>query len=207
MNHLEGVKLFLIPILQTLLPAQSTFSSIKMRFSNILVLVVAAGAATFANAAPAQNGVEVGGNVQFARDNLNVDHVPQARSINEPKNAVRGLNTDNVKRRGKVKAEEEALARRLIPPLFYLWAEFTDDDGNNGYGHDSLYSTDQFYVPDDKTKIRIHAFPKNTSQDFYIQNDQNEKQYIFSPYDGELINFSLNGTEFKFGRDDDDKKA
>ncbi|PWN36932.1 uncharacterized protein FA14DRAFT_169846 [Meira miltonrushii] len=180
-----------------------------MRFTSILLAVLAIGAAALANAAPTQDGIESAGNIQFARDNLNADPVRQTYSINDGKYVNRGLNGGNVKRRG-VKAEQEAIARRDDDIVVFLWAEFTDDDGNNGFGHDSLYSTDQFYVPEDKTKIKIHSTFATTYGTFYIQNVWTyEKQYITNPYSGQLIDFWLDGTEFRFGQveDDDDKKA
>ena len=174
-----------------------------MRFSNIFILAVAVCAATFANAAPTQGGVEIEArNVQFARDNLDLNHVVQTRNHNEPKseNVVRDLNNDfdttTVHRRGEefVKRlggggggggggghggwSKPLPDRRDVDDLAsYTWAEFTDDYGNNGYGHLSLFSTTNFYVPDGKTKIKIHSWPTNSASTFYIENIYtNEKQ-------------------------------
>ncbi|PWN36934.1 uncharacterized protein FA14DRAFT_152355 [Meira miltonrushii] len=166
-----------------------------MRFSSILLVAVAVGAATFANAAP-NRGVEAASNIEFA-----------AREVKPvTNNVVRDVKSaDKVNRRADDKTPE--LNRRDN----WVWAEFTDDYGNNGDGYHDLYSTDDFYVPTDKTKIKIHASP-NQYDSFYLDKawDTDSYQYLYQPYDGQLIDFWLDGTWFKFevaGDDDKKKKA
>lgn len=181
-----------------------------MRFSTVFILAVTIGAATFANAAPSR-GDELVKNVEFARDNLQVSNVNQARNNNDQpitKNVVRGVKNvqagDKVNRRRTKTSDQNNLQRRDS----WIWAEFTDDWGNDGVGYHDLYSTENFYVPNEKTKIKIHA-SEDQWDSFYIEKawDSNDYQYLFQPYDGQLIDFVLEGTWFKFEQAyDDDKK-
>lgn len=140
-----------------------------MRFSTIFILSVAVCAATFANATPSQGGVEVeAGNMQFSRDDI-------AASNNNGhgfENVVRDINDEfgGITRRDEAYTNRQTATRRDVDDLAsYTWAEFTDDYGNNGYGHLSLFSTANFYVPDNKSKIKIHSWPTNSASTFYIE--------------------------------------
>lgn len=182
------------------------------------------GAVTFANAAPSRD-VEGVNNIKVARDNVQVNHVRQARANEEPivENVVRDIQDDLKESKVHRRTNENhpnndpKIQRRAN----WIWAEFTDDWGNYGDGYHNLYSSESFYVPTDKTKIKIHASDDQYDSFRLEQSWQNgNSQYLYQPYDGQLIDFWLSGTWFKIEQaygwnddndddnddDDDDKK-
>ncbi|PWN36933.1 uncharacterized protein FA14DRAFT_183270 [Meira miltonrushii] len=178
-----------------------------MRLSNILIVAVAIGAAAFANAAPVNAVADA--DLGCADDNLNPHLSPEVSAESEvaardfkpvTNKVVRDIkNAGKVNRRGGAEDKKSDLQR-----------QFTDDWGNNGVGYHDLYSTDDFYVPDGKTKIKIHA-SGDVYDSFYLQDawDSDNYEYLYQPYDGELFDFYLDGNWFNFAQDegDDKKKA